>query len=252
MWQKNAYVGKWAIEIVETSDGSHTLFSAKYNQTYHSIKDGAIQESLQKHILPAFNHHQKKDRLRILDICFGLGYNTFLTILHNINSKQPKKIEFFSPELDGELIKNLKNFSYPKEFDEIKHIIIEISNNLFYEDEFHKIEVSCIDAREYIKNLNDIDIVYQDAFSSDVNYELWNMSYFNLIATLMNDDGILTTYSIASNVRLTMSENGFKIYEIFVENGRKSTLAFRQLQDKYRFIDMELKKINNKNAKVLI
>ena len=51
MWQKNAYVGKWIIEIVETSDGSNTLFSTKYNQAYHSIKDGAIQESLQKHIL---------------------------------------------------------------------------------------------------------------------------------------------------------------------------------------------------------
>lgn len=245
-------MGSRAIKLVQTKDGSNTLFSEEYSQCYHSVKDGAINESLRKHILPALNHHKEKPNLRVLDICFGLGYNTFLTILENLKSTNPKKIEFYSPELDSDLLKNLKNFTYPKEFDTIRHIINSISDNLYYEDEFHKIEVFCGDAREYIKTLKDIDVVYQDAFSSDVNSELWNLSYFRDIYSLVNINGIVTTYSISTNVRLSMSENGFYIYEIIVNDKRKSTLAFKQMQTNYKYIDMELKKLRNPNAKPLV
>ena len=43
-----------------------------------------------------------------------------------------------------------------------------------------KIEVFIGDARKYIKSLkpNSFDIVFQDAFSSDVNFELWTKEYF--------------------------------------------------------------------------
>jgi tRNA U34 5-methylaminomethyl-2-thiouridine-forming methyltransferase MnmC len=245
-------VGSRAIKIVQTKDGSNTLFNEAYSQCYHSVKDGAINESLYKHILPALKHHKDKANLRVLDICFGLGYNTFLTILENIKSINPKTIEFFSPELDLDLLKSLKNFTYPKEFDSIRHIIQSISDNLYYEDELHKIEVFCGDAREYIKKLKDIDIVYQDAFSSDVNSELWNLSYFKDIYSILNEQGIITTYSISTNVRLSMSENGLFIYQIESNNTRKSTLAFKRKQTEYKYIDMELKKLRNPDAKPLV
>lgn len=245
-------MGSWAIKVVQTKDGSNTLFSEAYSQCYHSVKDGAINESLYKHIFPALKHHKDKHNLRILDICFGLGYNTFLTILENLKSTNPKRIEFFSPELDLNLLKNLKNFTYPKEFDTIHHIIKSISDNLYYEDELHKIEVFCGDAREYIQNLQDIDVVYQDAFSSDVNSELWNLSYFKNIYSLLNEQGIITTYSISTNVRLSMSENSLSIHEITLNNNRKSTLAFKRKQTEYKYIDMELKKLRNPDAKPLV
>ncbi|QOG13272.1 hypothetical protein FWKOB_06240 [Arcobacter sp. FWKO B] len=232
-----------------TDDGSHTLFSSKYNQTYHSIKDGAIKESLYKHIYPALNHHKDKQHLRILDICFGLGYNTFLTILENLKSDNPKRIEIFSPELDIDLIRSLETFEYPKEFESIKDIIVQIARNLYYEDEYHKIEVSTMDAREYIKTLENIDVVYQDAFSSDVNKELWTVEYFSNINKATNEDSVITTYTISTNVRLSMSENKFLIYQIENSETKKSTLAFKKTQNKYKFIDMELKKLRNQTAK---
>jgi tRNA U34 5-methylaminomethyl-2-thiouridine-forming methyltransferase MnmC len=68
---------------IETGDGSNTLFSKEYNEHYHSTKDGAINESLYKHIIPAITHHKDKKSLKILDICFGLGYNTLATLHYN-------------------------------------------------------------------------------------------------------------------------------------------------------------------------
>ncbi|NLO17114.1 MAG: hypothetical protein GX118_02865 [Arcobacter butzleri] len=239
------------ISIVKTKDGSNTLFSKEYNQCYHNIKDGAINESLYKHILPALEFYEQKESLKVLDICFGLGYNTFLTIIENEKLANPKKIEFYSPELDLALINSLAKFEYPKEFDKIEHIIKAISKDLYYEDEYYKIEIFNGDARKFIKTLKEIDIVYQDPFSSDVNSELWNLEYFYNLYQATSSNPIITTYSIATNVRLSMSENGFLIYEIRNLDTRKSTLAFKKPQNRYKYIDMQLKKQNNPLAKAI-
>ena len=54
---------KW----VQSEDGSYTAYSSEYDEHYHSTKDGALNESLKKHIEPAFALHCKKDHLRIID-----------------------------------------------------------------------------------------------------------------------------------------------------------------------------------------
>ena len=68
------------MQKVTTNDGTLTLKSEKYNECYHS-SEGAVTETLYKHIYPAFSVVDK-DEIKILDICFGLGYNTFLSILN--------------------------------------------------------------------------------------------------------------------------------------------------------------------------
>lgn len=234
-----------------TGDGSKTLFSSQYNQNFHDEKTGALKESMTKHIIPAFTFHQEQKKLKILDICFGIGYNTLATITYVIKNNLDIDLEIYSPELDISLVKSLKNFDYPKEFESIKHIITAISNHQKYEDEKIKIDVKIQDAREYIKTLEDIDIVYQDAFSSDVNKELWTYEYFKELYKICNEKAIITTYCVATPVRLSMYEAGFEIYEIKpVKN--KQTIAFKSKQDiEAKYIDMELKQINNKEAKAI-
>ncbi len=239
--------------IVATKDGSNTLFSKLYNQHYHNPDDGAINEALSKHIIPAFTFHKNKSELTILDICFGIGYNTFSTIYYCLQNNLNIKLNIFSPELDGNLVKSLKNFEFPKEFDSIKHIINSIAKTSKYEDENLKIEVFIGDARNYIKSLekNSFDIIYQDAFSSDVNFELWTKEYFDDIYKFCNDSCIMSSYAIATPIRLSMYEAGFFIYENRPVK-RKITLAFKQKQDLIeKYVDMELKKQRNKEAVAL-
>jgi tRNA U34 5-methylaminomethyl-2-thiouridine-forming methyltransferase MnmC len=238
-------------KIVKSEDGSNTMYSAQYDQHYHSLRDGAINESLFKHIVPAFEHHKDKKELRILDICFGLGYNTFSTIYYAKKEGLNKKLYFYSPELDGELITSLKDFEYPKEFEDIKYIIDEVIENHRYKDEDIEIELFIGNALDYIKTLSNMDIVYQDAFSSDVNSELWTKGYFDDIYKLLNDDGVVTTYSVATPVRLGMHEAGLHIYEYKSENTRRGTLAFKSAQNRDGFVDMDLKKQRNPAAKSL-
>ena len=112
--------------IVSTKDGSNTLFSSRYKQHYHNPDDGAINEALSKHILPTFKFHENKKELKILDICFGIGYNTFTTIYYILKHNLDIKVSIYSPELDANLVKSLENFDFPKEFQEIKNIIKQV------------------------------------------------------------------------------------------------------------------------------
>lgn len=236
---------------IKTRDGSNTLFSLKYNQHFHDIDTGAIQESLTKHVVPALEFHRNKKTLKILDICFGIGYNTFSTIYYVLKNKLDIKLEIYSPEFDLELINSLERFNFPKEFEDIKHIIKAISTNHKYKDENFEIQIFIGDARKYIKELNDIDIVYQDAFSSDVNKELWTMEYFKDIYNACNENAIVTTYSVATSIRLSMNEAGFEIYEIKPVK-KKQTLGFKQKQNiDAKYIDMKLKKERNKTARAI-
>lgn len=239
--------------IVKTKDGSNTLFSKRYNQHYHNPDDGAINEALSKHILPTLEYQKEKEELTILDICFGLGYNTFSTIYYIKKNNLNKMLNIYSPELDGNLVSSLESFNFPKEFDEIKHIIKEVAINKKYEDKDIKIEVNIGDARKYIKTLKEksFDIIFQDAFSSEVNTELWTKEYFNDIFKLCKKDSVMSSYSVATPIRLSMNEAGFYIYEYRPEK-RKITLATKTKKDVLgKFIDMDLKKQRNKEAKAI-
>ena len=163
------------------------------------------------------------------------------------------KVNIYSPEFDTKLIKSLKDFQYPKEFLKFKNIIEILSRDFFYKDDNIAIEIYNGDAREYLKKFNKkIDIVYQDPFSSDVNKSLWTKEYFELIKKISDDDTIITTYSIATPIRLAMWENGFNIYEI-QHLKKRSTIALnkKKIDSNYKFIDMKLKKERNKNAYTL-
>ncbi|VAY87544.1 SAM-dependent methyltransferase [hydrothermal vent metagenome] len=165
------------------------------------------------------------------------------------------QINIYSPEIDTKLIGSLKNFSYPKEFNNLINIIKELSDNLCYKDNNISIQIHNGDARKYIKKLSNIHIVYQDAFSSDVNKELWTKEYFANIKRILAPNSIITTYSIATPIRLSMYENDLRIYEYTNIYTNKSTVALSRTsifdQHNYKLIDMELKKTRNPTAKSL-
>ncbi|GAB6074308.1 tRNA (5-methylaminomethyl-2-thiouridine)(34)-methyltransferase MnmD [Nautilia lithotrophica] len=213
------------MNFVETKDGTFTLKSEKYNECYHS-SEGAYTESLYKHVHPGYTAAEKfgyyGGEIRILDICFGLGYNTLTAILH-----KPKnvKLKIFSPELDLELVRSLKNFNYPDKYKNLLNVINDISKNLYYKSNDVEIEIHPGDAREYIKKLSNIHIIYQDAFSPKVNQELWTFEYFTDISNILNENGIITTYSVATPVRCAFYKLGMKIYTHPYDNIRKGTIA---------------------------
>ncbi len=240
-------------EIVLCEDGTNTLYSKEFDEPYHSTKDGALHESLEKHVKPSLALKKDKNRLVILDICFGLGYNTFATLYHIKKKNLKTKVHILSPEFDEDLVRSLGTFNFPPEFDVIEPIIKAVSENLYYEDEQFKIEILLGDARKVIRGLTPlkekIDIVYQDAFSPTHNPLLWTYEWFKDVRAICKEDAILTTYSTAAAIRLGLYENGFYIFVHRAEMMRYSTVASLKMLDDLEYIDMELKKVRNLTAR---
>nr|WP_321266804.1 MnmC family methyltransferase [uncultured Sulfurimonas sp.] len=235
-----------------SDDGSFSAYSKEYDEHYHSTKDGALKESLLKHIVPAFKIKQNQDEINILDICYGLGFNTLSTLYHHKKNSLKTKVNIYSPELDASLVSSLKNFTYPKEFDEFKAIILELSEKNIYIDDNFYIEIFLGDAREYIRTFKDkFDIVYQDAFSPSSNPKLWTQEYFADIKNAMKKDGVITTYSIALATRLALYKNAFYIYINSMQGIRDATLASSEMLEDFTQVDMEHKISCNIDAQPL-
>jgi len=234
---------------VKSEDGSYTAYSKEFEEHYHSTKDGALHESLSKHILPALKHTQDKDEITILDICFGLGFNTLATLYALEGSD--KKVHIYSPEFDADLVRSLVDFTYPKVFDKYKEIITALATTQKYESKNLNITIFLGDARVFLKETKvSFDIVYQDAFSPSSNPLLWTKEYFSDISSLMKEDAILTTYSTALATRIALKENGFNVYLHKGEGFRPATLASKSELD-YDKVDVAHKMSCNPNTRSL-
>lgn len=91
-----------------TNDGSVGLYSEKDNDIYHSTY-GALTEAYEKFILPSNlkNYFEQSNEIKILDICFGIGYNSksvinfYLDFIYNatIHTNNINK-ELYNGEID--------------------------------------------------------------------------------------------------------------------------------------------------------
>lgn len=239
--------------IVQSDDGSYTAYSTHFDEHYHSTKDGALTESLQKHVIPAFTLQHDKETLTILDICFGLGFNTLSTLYYLHAQGLKKKIRIFSPEFDETLVQSLGAFPYPEPFERFRPIIQTLSSAHYYRDDDVEITLYVGDAREYLKTCTEaFDIVYQDAFSPAVNPALWTYEYFTDVVRCMKDDAVLTTYSTALKTRLALYRNGLNVFLNEGEGYRNATVASRREKlDGYAPVDMEHKIVCNPGVEPL-
>ncbi|GHV03227.1 hypothetical protein AGMMS50229_01750 [Campylobacterota bacterium] len=219
------------MQSVKTADGSDTLFNDRYNEHYHSVSEGALRETLEKHIRPALRYSNAlaKRAIRVLDICFGLGYNSLATIAELNRAGYAGAIEIVSPELDDDLLRELPNLAYPAPLDEYTSVIAAVASDRRYRDDRVSCEVVAADAAEFVQTLNgQFDIIYQDPFSLRKNPTLWDDRFFGALYSRLAEGGVLTTYSASHAVRKTMKTSGFLLYEhpFAPESGmRKGTIG---------------------------
>lgn len=183
------------MKLQKTSDNSYTFFNEEYQETYHSIT-GALEEAQKKFIQPL----DIKDGLVILDICFGLGYNTFAAI------KQAKHIKIIALEKDPKILKSLQSLELDADYEIIKKLAIEKS----YKDQNYDLSLILGPAQETIKQVSEkVDAVFLDPFSPKKNSELWTKEFFEDIYKIMKPGAKLATYSCARIVRDNLRAVGF-------------------------------------------
>lgn len=240
------------MQFLKTQDGSFSLYSETYKDFYHSTKDGAILETLYKHIIPTFGllwanqnanltpnpmnlanptpnlaNLSLKNPIKILDICFGLGYNALFTLA--FAKRLNIAVSIHSVELH--LLENLRNFCYPKilfRYLPVREILDALFSRGAWECGNLYISLRKGDARDYLAHLvrqnYAFDIIYQDAFSPSKNAELWDKSHFQNLYALLNNNGTISTYSSAKKVREICQSVGFQVYNMKWGNLKNGTI----------------------------
>ena len=101
-------------ELIEvlTKDGSYSLRSVIFQENFHSLL-GALEETKLKFTAPSNLKRFKGKSLNVLDICFGLGYNS--ASLLNELIKQKSYLNLFGLEIDKKPLEySLRNESFLK------------------------------------------------------------------------------------------------------------------------------------------
>jgi tRNA U34 5-methylaminomethyl-2-thiouridine-forming methyltransferase MnmC len=194
---------------VITKDSSITFYNEEYGEAYHSVT-GAVEEAFKKFAEPALEAVKGKSEIRILDVCFGLGYNSAAAIDRILEHNLRAEISIIGLEKDKKILGKIKDLqpmimSY--------HVIKDtVENKYKYDRDGIKIKLLVCDALDSVKKIkNKFDIIFLDPFSPKKNPELWTEEFFKQLRKLIKPDGILTTYSCAGQVRRNLKAAGFQV-----------------------------------------
>ena len=228
------------MRIVTTGDGSKTLFSERYQQTYHSTH-GALTESrtvfLEGSRLASYLHSNKEQRqpVRILEIGFGLGLNFLLSAdlalqlqasldyiaMENdpVNAELVEQLNYHAhlhnPELAGALWQHLKQPAKKaaQTNDNTETLAADIS-----------LQVDASLAFQQLNKFQPFNVIYLDAFSPDSNPECWRPEILAALYNLTAVNGTLVTYSSKGAVRRGLQHAGFKIEKLPGPPGKREFL----------------------------
>ena len=208
-------------KIITTGDGSHSLLSSVFGEQYHSTF-GAIQESMHIFIEAGFKKAaERKMRLNILEMGTGTGLNLILTLKYQENRTiNYTGIEAFPPSTE-----TLKQLNYPGKLQLPEDILLKIYNDnpgTLNKSFRYNILISTLQETVFPQNL--FDVVYFDAFSPEIQPELWTGEIFSKISKAMVSGGILTTYSSKGIVKRALKSSGFQIEKLPGPPGKREFL----------------------------
>jgi tRNA U34 5-methylaminomethyl-2-thiouridine-forming methyltransferase MnmC len=233
-------------QIVQSADGSHTIFLPELNEHFHSV-NGAIQESMHVFIeqgllrVPAHTNE-----LNILEVGFGTGLNCLLSIL--FSHDRAMKVRYCGLEAFPLAREEYVFLNHPEQVASHVSLVHPLLRDLFLRLHFKDIpgrspkpdlEYGMRDlflrlhegpwntpfeaARDFVleKRMELIerailpegyfDLVYFDAFAPHVQPGVWNDQVFARIHAAMKAGGQLVTYSAKGSLKRTLKTCGFQL-----------------------------------------
>ncbi len=199
-----------------TADGSFTFFSQEFNELFHSHY-GARQESFWKFAIPTqLPDKAKRTVVRLLDVCYGLGYNT-AAALETIWSVNPHcHVELIALDINGFIAESaIKNHVFDSWKTEYTDILRQLALTQQVKTNYLTAKLLIGDARSVIKSVQNsgffADAIFLDPFSPPHCPQLWTIEFIRQLALCLDYDGLLATYSCAAPVRTAMITAGLII-----------------------------------------
>jgi tRNA U34 5-methylaminomethyl-2-thiouridine-forming methyltransferase MnmC len=202
-----------------TQDGSFTFFSEEFGEAFHSEK-GAKAEAFQK-FAEATQLAEKavQPSLRLLDVCYGLGYNTAAAIETIWAANPACRIEIYGLELDVTVPQAaiapplIESWS-----DSLQDILRSLAVQQSYQSDRLTAKLLIGDARQTILQVTQLgfqaDAILFDPFSPRRCPQLWTVEFFQVVSQCLAFTGRLATYSRSASVRSALLQAGLAIGSI--------------------------------------
>ncbi len=233
-----------------TADGSWTFFSPEFGETFHS-HFGAKQEAEFKFVYPVqLLSRANQPVVCLLDICYGLGYNTASALAAIWTANSSCKVEWVGLELDSEVPKAaiatyiLDNWPAP-----VPELLATLA--MTHQLKTDKIQAKLLieDARTTIQAVVKLgfkaDAIFLDPFSPPSCPQLWTVEFLGLVGRCLKQDGYLATYSCSAAVRTALMEAGLKI-------GSTTPVGRRSPGTVASFVDKNLPPLSQKEQEHLV
>lgn len=199
-----------------TDDGSFTFFSETFGETFHSTQ-GARAEAFVKFVKAThLAEKATRDRLNLLDVCYGLGYNT-AAALETIWTVNPAcQVQVYGLEWDatvpaGAIEPPLIQSWSPA----VQTVLKSLAEQHVCQTDRLQATLLIGDARQTIDPVIQsgfaADAIFFDPFSPRRCPQLWTVDFFQRIVRCLALDGTLATYSRSACVRSAMVEAGLTI-----------------------------------------
>ena len=244
------------IKII-TKDGSISFRSEKFNENFHS-KAGAYYETKNKFINPSRLKRFQNKSINVLDICFGIGYNSAL-LFENLKIEL-STLNWYGLEIDKRPLnyaltdKKFNNLWSPK----VNEILNSLNSKGSYKNKNFDCKLIMGDARKEILNLPkelNFDLIFLDGFSPQKCPEIWSYEFLSQLKNKIKHEGDLITYTSAAAVRKSLKNLGFNLFNILPTISDKNhwsdgTLATFDNQQNNPYIkqlsEMEIEHLNTK------
>jgi tRNA U34 5-methylaminomethyl-2-thiouridine-forming methyltransferase MnmC len=203
--------------------------------TFHS-RHGAIQESMHVYIEAGFRHARFAGNkpLHIFEMGFGTGLNVLLTAIDAADCRQPVYYETIDAFPLGTAAADSLNYCTQMNRPDLMPLFRQIHHSGWNEvtelHPFFRFKKERLDMSDWLEQQTPapgnagIDLVYFDAFSPDIQPELWTSTVFAGLYALMAPGGILVTYCSKTVVRRAMQEAGLQVEKISGPYGKREML----------------------------
>jgi tRNA U34 5-methylaminomethyl-2-thiouridine-forming methyltransferase MnmC len=200
----------------QTQDGSFTFFSTEFNEAFHSHY-GAKQESFLKFAVPTrLPILAETGFVRLLDVCYGLGYNT-AAALQTIWQVNPRcRVEVIGLELNPIVPQAAINHHLFNGWDD-KYIKILTQIAFAHQIHIDYLQATLLigDARNLILQVHEsgfqADAIFLDPFSPPQCPQLWTVEFIQKVSKCLHPNGLLATYSCAAAVRTALLAAGLVV-----------------------------------------
>ncbi|MFN3678497.1 tRNA (5-methylaminomethyl-2-thiouridine)(34)-methyltransferase MnmD [Thermosynechococcus sp.] len=197
-----------------TADGSFTFFSPEFGETFHSL-GGARQEAFEKFAIATdLPRKAQASHLRLLDICYGLGYNTAAALEVIWQHNPTCQVTVIGLELDLR-VPQAALAVMPPWSASVQAILEGLAQQQQVSTPQCQAQLFIGDARQTIQDLIrqgfQADAIFLDPFSPQRCPQLWTVEFLSLVAQCLAPEGHLATYCRAAAVRSALQQAGLHI-----------------------------------------